>query len=103
VLKPILACVKEPRVIDKDEFIIGRGSKVDFALKDKAVSARHCRIRRDGNDCILEDLGSSNGTYVDGVPIVSCVLKGGDMVQFGRNLFLFDCLLEYAEAKGRSV
>ena len=76
VLKPILACVTESKLIDKDEFIIGRGSKVDFALKDKAVSARHSRIRRVGNDCVLEDLGSSNGTYMDGVPIVSCVLKG---------------------------
>mgnify|MGYP003960317327 CR=1 FL=1 len=103
VLKPVLACVTESMVIDKDDFIIGRGSKADFVLKDKAVSARHSRIRQVGNDCVLEDLGSSNGTYVDGVPIVSCVLKGGDMVQFGRNLFLFDCLLEYAETKGRAV
>ena len=97
VLKPILACVKESRVIDKDKYIIGRDNKADFTLKDQTVSARHARILRQGSECVLEDLDSSNGTYVDGIPIVSCILKGGDMVQVGRNLFLFDHLLEYTK------
>ena len=101
VLRPILACVKESRVIDKDKFIIGRDNKADFTLKDQAVSSRHARILRQGSECVLEDLGSSNGTYVDGIPIVSCILKGGDMVTVGRNLFLFDHLLEYTETEVR--
>ena len=83
---------------------IGRSSVNQVVLAAEKVSRRHAIINAaDNGEFWLVDLGSSNGTYVDGVPIVSCVLKGGDMVQFGRNLFLFDCLLEYAETKGRAV
>ena len=42
---------------------------------------------------LLEDLSSSNGTYVDGVPVVSCVLRAGDWIQIGRTLFRFELRL----------
>ena len=46
---------------------------------------------------MLTDLDSRNGTHVDGVPIVSCVLRGGDTVQVGRHVFLFDSMLQYQD------
>ncbi len=48
---------------DKGSFMIGRG-KADLIINDKKVSGQHCRIHIVGNDCILEDLNSTNGTFV---------------------------------------
>lgn len=80
--------------ITEEEAVIGRDASCDVVFLDDGVSRRHCRIIRTETEFILEDLGSSNGTYVDGVPIVSCTLHGGDCVQIGHSMFLFDSLLE---------
>jgi hypothetical protein len=45
---------------------IGRSAPADIILTDKQVSRRHCRIEPDGEDCYVVDLGSTNGTFVDG-------------------------------------
>ena len=83
----------EPVLIDTQEVVIGRQEGLGLSLPDDWVSRRHARACRVGDEFILEDLGSSNGTYVDGVPIVSCVLRPGDWVQIGRNLFRFEVQL----------
>ncbi len=80
----------EPILIENEELVIGRQEGLALSLADDWVSRRHARIRRDGDEFILEDLASSNGTYVDGVPIVSCVLRPGDWIQIGRNLLRFE-------------
>ena len=46
-----------------DVFTIGRGKSCDFVIESNRVSREHCRITRDGNDFVLEDLNSSNGTF----------------------------------------
>jgi len=102
VLNPVVPSVTEPREIDQDEIIIGRDEQADLTLQDDSVSRRHARIRRTKSEFVLEDLDSRNGTYVDGVPIVSCILHGGDRVQIGRNLFFFARLLQYIKTEGKS-
>jgi pSer/pThr/pTyr-binding forkhead associated (FHA) protein len=82
------------------ELVIGRQEGLAITLADDWVSRRHARIRRMGDEFILEDLESSNGTYVDGVPILSCVLRAGDWVQIGRNLFRFEVQLDSASGVG---
>jgi pSer/pThr/pTyr-binding forkhead associated (FHA) protein len=82
------------------EFAIGRQGDLAVTLEDDWVSRKHARIRRTGDEFVLEDLGSSNGTYVDGVPIVSCVLRVGDWIQIGRNLFRFEVHLDSASGGG---
>jgi pSer/pThr/pTyr-binding forkhead associated (FHA) protein len=82
-----------PVTIERDEIVIGRQETVAVPLDDDRVSRRHARVRRDGDDFVLEDLDSSNGTYVDGVPVVECVLRTGDWIQIGRNLFRFELQL----------
>ncbi len=82
-----------PVTIERDEIVIGRQEGVAVSLNDERVSRRHARVRRDGDEFVLEDLDSSNGTYVDGVPIVECVLRTGDWIQVGRNLFRFELQL----------
>ncbi|GEM_PF-4073611 len=82
-----------PVTIELDEIVIGRQEGVAVPLNDEWASRRHARILRDGDEFVLEDLDSSNGTYVDGVPIVECILRTGDWIQVGRNLFRFELQL----------
>jgi len=97
VLRPVVSSFEQRTLIDRREVTIGRDKKSDVPLStDDSVSRHHARIRPAGAEFVLEDLGSSNGTYVDGIPIVSCRLHGGDMVQIGRSLFLFDRLMGYS-------
>jgi pSer/pThr/pTyr-binding forkhead associated (FHA) protein len=83
-----------PYRIEKVETVIGRDTDSDFVLNDASVSRKHARILMQNNEFLLEDLGSSNGTHVDDVPIMFCVLKSGDLVQMGKLAFWFDVLLE---------
>ena len=96
-LSPVYAKVADRASIDQSEIVIGRDSKTDMPLLDESVSRRHARIYRSRSEFVIEDLGSSNGTYVNGVPVVSCVLHGGDRIQIGCHLFFFDRLLEFIE------
>lgn len=52
-----------------DEIVIGRSSGCDLTIPDRFLSRRHARLRRQGDDWLLEDLGSRNGTLIDGVPV----------------------------------
>ena len=99
-LTPIAGHTTEKLVISESEAIIGRDPKSKIVLSDSGVSRQHARVYQTDTDFVIEDLGSSNGTYVDGVPIVSCVLHGGDSVQIGHSLFLFDRLLEHVVDDG---
>lgn len=62
---------------------IGRGTSCDVVLADLAVSRRHARIRWQDEELVLEDLGSSGGTYVNGERVQRCSLRPGDVVRFG--------------------
>lgn len=80
--------------LDRDMVVVGR----EQGLADESVSRRHARITRRRDEFELEDLGSFNGTYIDGVPVRSCVLYDGDTVQLGQTLYLFERILEAAGA-----
>jgi hypothetical protein len=70
--------------LDSAHTTIGRQDGAGF-LDDPTVSRRHAVIERDTNGVVLRDLGSSNGTAVNGVPVFGPVrLHVGDHVRFGR-------------------
>ena len=73
------------RVLDSSAVTLGRGGQNDLALdNDDFASARHARIepRRDG--VWVEDIGSTNGTYVNGARISKArVLRNGDVIRVG--------------------
>jgi DNA-binding response OmpR family regulator len=52
--------------LDRDALTLGRGEECDIVLPDRQVSRVHLRIRREGSSYILEDLGSKNGTFING-------------------------------------
>ncbi len=87
-----------PTRIDQGELLIGRGQHADgvhLQVADENVSRLHARITRTGNRFILDDANSSNGTFLDGVPIRSALLHDGDTIQIGKSLAYFSHLYEY--------
>jgi pSer/pThr/pTyr-binding forkhead associated (FHA) protein len=73
------------------EFLIGRGNDCDLRLRDPNVSRHHCMIRIRPDEVTLHDLGSSNGTYVNGTRVISqAVLQSGDEIRLGEYHFILD-------------
>lgn len=64
--------------------IVGRGQDSDIHLDDELVSRKHCKITFDGSRIFVEDLDSTNGTYVDGSPIKQAPLGSDNRLQIGK-------------------
>jgi hypothetical protein len=70
--------------------VIGRMSACDVVLADSNVSRRHAELRREGSDWMIEDLGSTNGTLVDGKLAKQHHLTGGETLSFGTSALRFE-------------
>ncbi len=69
---------------------LGRGTAADIRLEDPFASSRHCRIQRQGELLVIEDLGSTNGTYLNGEPLSGPQpLHPGDRIRIGDNEFSY--------------
>ena len=69
--------------------VIGRGSESDLQLLDQGVSRRHVDVQYDGARATVYDLGSTNGTTVNGHEVGSHVLRHGDVVRVGHTRLVF--------------
>lgn len=69
--------------------VIGRGTECDLQLLDQGISRRHVDIQFDGNLATAYDLGSTNGTTVNGHEISSQLLRHGDVVRVGHTRIVF--------------
>ena len=75
----------------KDEpLVIGRLPECDVVLNDPNVSRRHAELYRQGADVVLQDLGSTNGTKVNGGIVSTVVLSDGDEIIIGANRMAFE-------------
>jgi predicted component of type VI protein secretion system len=70
--------------LEKGRFGIGRKAHNEMQIDDSSVSKEHAAILTVGNDQILEDLGSTNGTLVNGVVIKKHILQNNDVIEIGR-------------------
>ena len=70
--------------LDRDRIVIGRGRKADLALAEATISRAHAAIGFDGRQFFVEDLGSTNGTLVNGASVARQSLKNDDEIQIGR-------------------
>jgi len=69
--------------------VVGRGQDAQFRLPDTGVSRRHMEISWDGQNAVLADLGSTNGTTVNGTPVQTWQLADGDVVRVGHSALVF--------------
>lgn len=77
----------------KDQVMIGRSGgnhAVQIQIDDSMVSARHCKIYRQGEKLYIQDLGSTNHTYLNNCMVENAApLLYGDKIRIGRNIFQF--------------
>jgi hypothetical protein len=84
--------------------LIGRGKVASLRVSDPLASARHARISREGDQFMLEDLGSTNGTFVNGVQMSAPTQLGeGDRVRLGESEFVFRLATAAREPNGASL
>lgn len=81
-----------------DEVIIGRSSEAGVAVPDPSMSRRHARLFRNGDEWLVEDLGSRNGTILNGRPIGAPTPVG-----IGTSLLIGGTTIEILKASGRSA
>ncbi len=74
--------------LEKDSMSIGRRPENDVQVNDLAVSGRHALISV-MNNTYVEDLGSTNGTLVNGKKVKKAILKHGDLIQIGSHQFSY--------------
>jgi len=70
--------------LSKDRTTIGRRSHNDLVIDNLAVSGEHAVMFKAGDDFYIEDLGSTNGTTVNGQPVKKHLMQGGDIVEIGK-------------------
>jgi RsiW-degrading membrane proteinase PrsW (M82 family) len=76
-------------ILNDNEIMIGRTLNNGFVIEHPSVSKRHARIVIEDNDYALYDLGSSNGTFVNGKRIKEMKLQDGCEVRFGRAHYVY--------------
>jgi transcriptional regulator with GAF, ATPase, and Fis domain len=75
--------------IDASATTIGRDASSQLCIPDHLISRRHCAVELADGECTLRDLGSSNGTYVNGMPVRERRLTHGDRIRAGDSVLLF--------------
>jgi len=75
--------------LTQEESTIGRKPENDIHIDNLAVSGRHARVLMIGNKAILEDIGSTNGTFVNNKRITKHVLQHGDNILIGKHTLTF--------------
>jgi hypothetical protein len=76
--------------VGEDPLIIGRAPECDVELADSTVSRRHAEVVRDSDAWFIRDLGSSNGTKVNGQGVTDQMLRDGDEIRLGAVHFRFE-------------
>ncbi|KAB2883099.1 MAG: diguanylate cyclase [Kofleriaceae bacterium] len=75
--------------LQRNEVVLGRGSDCDIQVDRDSVSRRHARVFRNGEQWMVEDLGSTNGSYVNDVPVQRSILRDSDFLKIGAAIFKF--------------
>jgi FHA domain-containing protein len=81
--------------LEGDQIDVGRDSTNEIVINDAEISRRHARLTFQGGKYVLEDLGSTNGTFVNGQRLAGPrVLKAGEVVSFGEQIVvIFEAIM----------
>ncbi|BDZ54739.1 FhaA domain-containing protein [Agromyces marinus] len=91
---PVLDVAGRRHPILKGRTVIGRGSEADLTLDDSGASRRHAEVQWDGQRARVRDLGSTNGTELDGSPVKDSVLEPDSVITIGRSRIVFRVLAQ---------
>ena len=72
-----------------ESFCVGRDDDVSLSIDDESVSRRHCHFSFTDDRWFIEDLQSTNGTYVGGHVVDRAPLRDGDLIKVGSTIFKF--------------
>lgn len=75
--------------LSRNEVVLGRGSDCDIQVDRDSVSRRHARVFRNTDQWMVEDLQSTNGSYVNDVPVQNSMLRDADFLKIGAAIFKF--------------
>jgi pSer/pThr/pTyr-binding forkhead associated (FHA) protein len=90
--------------LNKDEVNIGRDISNDFVINDAEVSRKHARLTMEGDQYKIEDLNSTNGTYIDGQRLIGPHMMAiGEVIMFGDNVGVIYDGETYTRCNHRSV
>ena len=70
-------------------FEIGRSSRSDLPIDQESISRHHAKITFDGTQHVIEDLGSTNGTFINDLKLPRASLKDGDQIKLGRSILKY--------------
>jgi len=76
----------EEHLLDQEKVVLGRGPGADIAFDDSEMSKEHAAIEWSGSGFRICDLGSTNGTFLNGKPVAAQDLAAGDRIELGRQL-----------------
>ena len=68
----------------REQYSVGKHEGNDIVLTHQTVSRNHCEFTREADEYRLRDLGSTNGTLVDGVSVRQCALRSGSVITLGQ-------------------
>ena len=85
----IMGDKKEKVMLGENEAIIGRVPECNVQILVENVSRKHARIIYRNEEYQIEDLGSTNGIYVNGIKVEKCILRKHDMIEIGGVKILF--------------
>lgn len=77
--------------LGEQPLVLGRGDECQIKITDDSVSRRHSIVHHQGESCSVQDLQSTNGTYINNVRVSVGKLKDGDHLQLGGCIFRFLC------------
>lgn len=79
----------QPIELSESPIAVGRDESCELCVCEDSISRRHAEILFDGQNYFLQDLGSTNGTFVNEQRVSSSSLKSGDRVRFGNQIYKF--------------
>ncbi len=89
--------------LTRSRTIIGRGSEADITINDSGTSRTHIEILWDGERAQLTDLGSTNGSLLNGEPVSRAVLPPDSVIEIGRTRIVFRVLAQTGRSPGPST